>query len=335
MFFIPIHNIAVSEGLGRGDRIEDNIFVTNQKDVIQSKLPARLAVAMGGMEQWALLECPLVAYGEIFGAEQPDQDAVDNALLVQLVKLKHFLLMLWLIKDNAAGVENGFMEEGKWISVRVWPGVCTTASGCDDKVTFSRQELKKARSLYQCAYPLPSALDPKVAYKTEIVAPDLTRMSRAMYFLSAARATHQLSVKIANYCSAFEALLLSEPAELAYRLAERVAWLLGETSTERKDLFERMKKAYTIRSKAVHGSYVSANKLKTDLQEGVLVCDDVLRRLFRLIGRNERLTEFIRERKGRPEEFEDFMQRVTLGEPLPDDETSRSGRRLINLADEE
>jgi hypothetical protein len=130
MFFIPIHNIAVAEGLGRGDRIEDDIYITNQMDVIQSKLTTNLTVAMGRMEQLSMLESPLVAYGEVFGAGDPEQDAVDNALLAQFVKIRHFLLMLWLVKDNAAGVENGFMQEGRWTSIRVWPGVCTSASGC-------------------------------------------------------------------------------------------------------------------------------------------------------------------------------------------------------------
>jgi hypothetical protein len=51
----------------------------------------------------------------------------------------------------------------------------------------------------------------------------------------------------------FEALYLGEEMELAYKLALRAAYLLGKTAQERLQICRILRKAYSIRSKLVHG----------------------------------------------------------------------------------
>ncbi len=54
---------------------------------------------------------------------------------------------------------------------------------------------------------------------------------------------------------AFEFLYLGKEQELKYRLALRVAFLLGkDDERERKTIFNKMRKAYKLRSDIVHGN---------------------------------------------------------------------------------
>jgi hypothetical protein len=60
--------------------------------------------------------------------------------------------------------------------------------------------------------------------------------------------------RLVDCVTSFEALLLEEETELQFRLALRVAALLGNSSDEREMLFNQTKKAYRIRSAIVHGA---------------------------------------------------------------------------------
>jgi len=60
--------------------------------------------------------------------------------------------------------------------------------------------------------------------------------------------------KLIDYMVALESLLLREDSELTYKMAMRGAYLLGRNFHERRELFETIKKAYSLRSKIVHGN---------------------------------------------------------------------------------
>jgi hypothetical protein len=55
--------------------------------------------------------------------------------------------------------------------------------------------------------------------------------------------------------------------EITYKIGSRAAWLLGETATERTEIFGDIKQLYQARSQAVHSGILSA-KSKVDLQAG-------------------------------------------------------------------
>jgi hypothetical protein len=61
------------------------------------------------------------------------------------------------------------------------------------------------------------------------------------------------TIIIIDYMIALEALLLQEQQELAYKLALRGTALLGENPDSRLEVFSRLRKAYSVRSKIVHG----------------------------------------------------------------------------------
>jgi hypothetical protein len=60
--------------------------------------------------------------------------------------------------------------------------------------------------------------------------------------------------RVIDQMIAFEALFLGGEQELQYRLALRVASLIGEDAASRKRIFDDMRDAYQLRSKIVHGS---------------------------------------------------------------------------------
>ena len=72
---------------------------------------------------------------------------------------------------------------------------------------------------------------------------------------------------------ALESLYIGDNQELTYKLALRAAFLLGGGQRERRKIFDRLKKAYGIRSKIVHGSPVPA-----DIGEVVDYTEDYLRK---------------------------------------------------------
>ncbi|MCK4459533.1 MAG: hypothetical protein KAU52_07410 [Methanosarcinales archaeon] len=60
--------------------------------------------------------------------------------------------------------------------------------------------------------------------------------------------------KLIDYMIVFEALYLTDKAELAYRISNRVATLLGEDEQNRQEIFSNIKDSYNLRSVLVHGS---------------------------------------------------------------------------------
>jgi Apea-like HEPN len=63
--------------------------------------------------------------------------------------------------------------------------------------------------------------------------------------------------KLIDYMIGFEALLLNESFELAYKLALRGAALLAQNSGERQQIYVELKAAYSKRSDIVHGNPIN------------------------------------------------------------------------------
>src|SRR5262249_2201071 len=157
----------------------------------------------------------------------------EDLIALQMLKLHQFLQMLWIVKDNAARVESGFLDTPKAVSSRIWPFLCTKADRTNSTTTFLREELTQANKMFHALCGESKSLeaaDLTNVRAREIVEPEMPPLSKALFFIGAARLSSSLAVKIANYCSALEALLIAgATTELTYRLCQRVAWLLGES----------------------------------------------------------------------------------------------------------
>lgn len=70
--------------------------------------------------------------------------------------------------------------------------------------------------------------------------------------------------KLINYFIALEALYSNSKSEISFRFAMRLALLLGRSSKSRKNIAQKAKKLYDIRSRIIHGDkfILSAKSLK-------------------------------------------------------------------------
>jgi hypothetical protein len=123
-----------------------------------------------------------------------------------------------------------------------------------------------------------------------------------IYFVVGARRSSIFPMKIVNYCTALECLFTIGTQEINHKIAERVAVMLGTSSKDKKELYNVVKKAYSIRSKIVHGQYLkgSDDELASISKE----LDNILRQL--IVGNHE---VFSKDDK----EAEDFFQDLIFG----------------------
>lgn len=82
---------------------------------------------------------------------------------------------------------------------------------------------------------------------------------------------------------AFEALYLAGEQELAYKLATRAAYLLGNTQERRRFIYRVLRNAYILRSKLVHGGDIPKEvEIEKDLSlkthDFVFEVEDILRK---------------------------------------------------------
>jgi hypothetical protein len=131
------------------------------------------------------------------------------------------------------------------------------------------------------------------------------RFTRAFYFVEAARASHDLAVKIANYCTAFEGLFALETGELTHRLGERLARFLGTDLASRKEIYAAIKRAYEVRSRTVHGARPDARR--EALTAIAQSCDDLLRRSMRKIIDTKALYPLYFTTKPSPRDLSQFL----------------------------
>ena len=218
-------------------------------------------------------------------------------------------------------MENGFVvAAGPLVEERYWGNVTHSFTGPDSNTRFTREELASAREWYRLIHgDALGELDvPEDAKCGEMVAPTSTPLSRAIFYLNVGRTTWQGSVRIASYCSALETLLIAgATSELTFRLCQRVAWLLGETAAERTEVFSQMKTIYEIRSKAVHGSTLSANKVNNDLPRAVDCADVLLRAVLKKVLATKVLAEYAGGVNRNVDVFEELLQGLCLGSQIP------------------
>ncbi|WP_236448245.1 HEPN domain-containing protein, partial [Pseudomonas sp. PA-5-4G] len=104
------------------------------------------------------------------------------------------------------------------------------------------------------------------------------RINIAMMHLQAARNHRDLGFKISSYCSLFESIFSTDKVELAHQLSQRLAFFIGGTSFERLEIYRLTKKAYTVRSMAVHGDVLDKSVPELDVLASH--CDEVARKVL-------------------------------------------------------
>ncbi len=230
----------------------------------------------------------------IFGS---DKVAMTNKLTEQALflqnHLRHLMHFLWFIKDNSVSpsICMGYIydrpELGKGTFVRFSEiSIITNCYGEMEDVTFTKEDIDKAHTIlnkYRKICPgNPMEVDGNLNYADgEEITPkllvfkgkssndsynDKNRVQRAFDFLSLARLSHLLIMKIALFIPVLECLFSGEQGELTQKVSERVAFYLGKTRDQRYLYFETIKDGYNLRSRYIHGDKLEKKHLKIEFQ---------------------------------------------------------------------
>jgi hypothetical protein len=311
-----LFDIEISDQLGAGLRIGEHFWITNAFSAIRSRFDAGFVNAIGNIEWAALNNAKAVVHWNLpLNAVPGDEDSV--AILNRFLHdVALFLTALWLVKDNSTSSELGFAQVEDGPLVRYYSNfLAKTIRRADGRRTatkFTRSELRRASSLWR------ESLLPLGSTDLLLVAEDISgvkgprfasnkavkRITRAVYFLSSARAMPDLGSKIVDYCTVLEVLFSTDSTEITHKIAHRVAVFLGGSRSDKLKTFSAVKQAYSVRSKVVHGDIVAKNTID---KVGVISSniDEVVRRiLHRLLESPQLLKQF--------EEARDSLDRYFL-----------------------
>lgn len=266
---LPV-DIGAGLRIGRGERLIDRL--------ISSARQRRL----GTLEVEFLKRQPFVYSKD---AWLPEAELFDY--LVRKINLVNQTIhWSWLLGDNAVNLDKAYaLAKDQFgndvIHSNFVAHVHTDARGNHRRqVVWDNEVINLVRMLNGVGDPPKIGPDNVQAGK-----PARNRLARALYFLSAARATSELGMKVTFYCSALEALFSTATSEISNQLAVRVSLFLTSDFQERIALFKRMKAAYSVRSKMIHGDIVKEDELLARISEE---CDDALRRaLYRISNEPE------------------------------------------------
>ena len=314
-FVTSLYNLKIEQPLGSNWEIAGDLKISNSQSVASRLVTELLREHIGILEvNYILSGRPFVYSIAGFPVEDTSEQKQLEVLFSRLAHTLTFLNVLWLVKDNAVNFELGFLQypyarEGQRsrVSSNFLNARFSDSAGGQGETTFAEAELREAIHLYReifgwthDEYTLPES--PPVDLGKQ------GRVSRALYFLQAARAGAYPPQKVAYFCTCFEALVSTSDSELAHQVAERVAILIGDTPNEAKEIYRNLKKAYDTTSRMVHGGQLnrSEDRYRTDSRN----CDTYLRRLLHLLISKAELREAI---EGNPESVNGFFLDRLLG----------------------
>lgn len=268
------------------------------------------AAGAAGFREWAMLE-PFLARSSCEIEVEPDA-AIESAgrtlskawLASALIRLKGFSGHLPLASSSYSwNIIAGHQERTKGIFQEE-----LEESGVESAVNSPRRALPRFEGQLLDVHT--SLLSPENV-KTMLTKEDadwindnyekfngLSGESEAFSFALAAAVEWQYAssprVAIAQLWSGIEALF-GISSELVYRISLQVASLLEERGITRKEKFDKVKKLYDVRSKAVHGEELSFS----DLHKAMLESFDILSRLL-----------LVNVEKGRPLTSDDIKKAI-------------------------
>jgi hypothetical protein len=283
-FATALLNLKVSSPLGRGDKIEDDVYITNDHNPIKKLIDKEISLAIGGLEIEFLLNSDSYIYSV---RRQPDDLDPQRQLRAYLGVVTGFLNTIWFFHDSSVNNELGFLvylnNSIFQVDSNFHARTYSTSVGKRETLTLSRSQLQDVRRFYRDVIGAGLVTDENpFDTPTTKLSKDTSRTTRAFYLMQRARAASDLGIKVADYCSSFEALFSSDARELSHQLCERVAFFLGKSADERFYNYRQLKRAYDIRSQIVHGSPINQKKIN-ELPEVSKCCDALLRQCMKKI----------------------------------------------------
>ncbi|MCQ4088446.1 HEPN domain-containing protein [Saccharibacillus sp. JS10] len=272
-FITILHNLEFESVKNKGVEFFSRARFSNRTGVIQKLLNSDLVKYNVGVHSVDEFEGVVYCYvkNEIeYIKTKEDMDQVGSNLTFHLLRIvQSFLTELWEVKDNNIYVRDGFLiayendiENGFTYKASL-SAIFSKSTLCNDKTLYKDSELNVAIEKFKknekenlfnenTDYKIPTD---EVFFKNK----KSTRIDRAHYFVLSARGSSIFPMKIVYYCTALECLFSTAKTEMNYRIAERVALMLGNNKSDKRKYFDLIKKTYDVRSTIVHGSSLKGN----------------------------------------------------------------------------
>jgi len=270
----------------------------------------------------------VVVYADGEQKELTEPKLAHTLLINFLYTVQNFLHTLWIVKDHAVNFELGFLQvipkNGIPYNNCNLVADSRSLSDCSVRNTeFSKDEIRVGNEIFTSRFkvgvrPEDFTSDSPMLHRGGIPKQltshkEVNRLERFFCFLSNARSSNDLGIKIAMYCTCLEALFTTDSTELTHKISERAAAFLCETVEARIATYQIIKKAYSIRSKVMHGDSIS-EKLRSELPAVAGSTDGILRAIsLKLLSHEELLGVFMLERDG----LEDYFLSLTCSGPEP------------------
>lgn len=177
IFIALLHQVEIAEDLGAGDKINDTLRITNNRDVVSRLVPHPFRSIMGEMEVNTLVSGSPVVFAE---ADCPAEMTPQQYLLARLYEVQSFLMTSWVFQDNAINCEIGFLlyQDGD-VSTATSNFIAHLYSDCTGKKSttkLSREQLREMRALHRAEIRIP---DHPFALPTSQLTSAHPRLSRA------------------------------------------------------------------------------------------------------------------------------------------------------------
>lgn len=284
IYITALIDFHISEKLKEPLEIKEGLFITNNSAHTTAHISTSSILAVGSLEARLLTGSTPVIYKL---DEQTNREAVHTEMVNFLREVQAFLTATWLIKDNSANCELGFAicSDQHHVHSNALALQYSDHSGNRKTLSVDLGLLTEICALHRENF---GGIREQDTPAHTSFRKSVWRLSRAMRFLQQARSADDIGLKIANYCSFFEATLSTTSSELSHQLSERVAFFLRSSPDERLALFRCIKRAYNVRSKIVHGDILPQGTIDA-LVDISGSCDEAARQVTRNIMVNKEL----------------------------------------------
>lgn len=305
LYIVGLTDLEITESLAEPIKTADKTFITNNPSLIKSLIPNWQLSTLGRLE-YNFLTCgrPVIyKKGEVLVEEGSHIEVINT-----LREAHALLTSLWMTKDCSVNCDTGFA-----IGLNNDGMHCNTLSlnyslsnGKNKALKINQVELESACELSASTF---KGLKEQNNPKHTALQKATGRVNISTYHLQMARSASDLAIKIATYCSFFESLFSTGNTELSHQLSERIAFFLSCDPHERLEIYKKTKKAYGIRSKAVHGDIISSSDLK-ELTETSKHCDEMARKIYTKIITSKEICELF---EGPNELLDSYMRDLIFG----------------------
>jgi hypothetical protein len=275
LYVTALLGMNIPEKINSPIKIGSDIYLTNDASHFAKHISPEQYMSIGTLEGGYLFKGNPVIY-----TQMPTKNIDESH--VHIVNFMRdclaFLNSLWISEDNSVNIELGFAISGRTghvhsnsLAYHYW-----TCEGNKQEFSIYPSHLMQIYDKFGSKFSgMAVGSEPDYTMQRK----EIDRINIGVNFLQQARSTPDLGFKIASYCSFFESVLSTTNVELSHQMAERAAFYLRIKPAERLELYKDLKQAYSVRSKVVHGDFISKKDM-SKLSEIAKKCDNTAREIL-------------------------------------------------------